>query len=630
MFNRWLGLLLSTVLCFLLCPRNSHAIPGRKSIQLVVRGDEHPPEVLKQRNGMPARLDIRTTSHDPYNLLNHFDGPFYDKSTRRVSTAYVSTTISVTHAHSIGNLNKGFLYLIQATPNFIDATRLNPEELEVAALGGVLWGQIRGWIPPGVKLANGIGPEQLARHERFVENGEYDGRFDGLVASEAQMRLFGEPKRLSDGTWTTEESSDGESTEKIASGFMDRVGEVVGWKGKFPLMKHVEDEPTTLEKGVSKAASQQPAELVVFHGDYLWPEEVKKQGGFLPPVTTPPGPTYAIVGMDSDQKADEVKWSSLTVSTTLEFGKAAKEAEAEAEAEVEEEAEAPHHSQGVVYVVKTTPNMARVEGEAPGQLYAVGGIRWEQVMGWIQLPKGVEMPKLKSADRGKFRHDLKRVFKGELRDTVFEPNKDYHDKFDKLAASQQTINMADPAGTEEMLRDFMKRNGAAVGFDGNFPLLPPGNRITKEASLNNKQRKAVQQPHHEQPPDFASRAWQILKQSAWLTIPLVAGLALIPGLDIVGIPLALGEVAAGETEALVAVEEGAAVKMEAEAVVDEAKGLVQEAREFRKGLGGARAAEAGSDAWVERLLERLDREAVIPEEDPGWLNGVPGRVPVMG
>ncbi|PHH77314.1 putative enterotoxin [Ophiocordyceps camponoti-rufipedis] len=528
----------------------------------------------------------------------------------------------------IGNLNKGYLYLIQATPNFIDSTRLNPDELEVAALGGVLWGQIRGWIPPGVKLPGETRPAQLAGHERFVVNEDYDARFNGLAASKAQMRLFGEPKRLNDGTWTTEESTDGKSTEKIASEFMDRVGNVVGWKGKFPLMKHVEDNPTTPEKGVSKAASQQPAEMVVFHGDYLWPQEVKKQGGFLPPVTAPPGPAYDIVGMSPDQKAEEVKWSSLTVPTTLDFGHAAKEAEAEA----------PHHSQGVVYVVKTTANMVRVENEAPLQVDAVGGIRWEQVMGWIQLPKGVGMPKLKGSDSGKFRDDLKKVIKGELKNKIFEPNKDYDHKFDRLTASQQTIKMSDPAMAEETLRDFMKRKGAAVGFDGNFPLLPPRNRITKEVSLNNKQRKAVQHPHHKQPSDFASKAWQALKQSAWFTTPLIAGLALIAGLDIVGIPLALGEVAA-ETGAAVAVEEGvgalaveegAAVRMEAEAAADEAKGLVQQAREFGKGVRGGKAAEVGSEAWVKELMNKLDIEAVIPpKEDPGLLKVVPGRVPVM-
>lgn len=288
------------------------------------------------------------------------------------------------------------------------------------------------------------------------------------------------------------------------------------------------DSPPNGDKTTAKPKPQGPV-TTVFYGSFLWPEEAKKQGGFLPPSITPPGPTYDVPGAPGEPDVISTDFATYVMPTFQSLGAAARHASQLASRETGD-------FEGVVYAVHATPNMVSAGNESA----AVGGILWTQVMGWMQVPRAYALPAEdeKPQEKGQLKEKFTKAFT-EKKD-LFTPNKDYDHKFDQLAATAQVPDKMD---TPQDLSGFMNKNGQAVGWKGRFPLIEAARAIDGDASKAAKTNKAVAAPHE---PGVFEKIGDFVKAHpvAVALIPVVVVANLIPG---------LGEVAdAGEVAALTA------------------------------------------------------------------------------
>ncbi|KAF4513216.1 hypothetical protein G6O67_000514 [Ophiocordyceps sinensis] len=264
-------------------------------------------------------------------------------------------------------------------------------------------------------------------------------------------------------------------------------------------------------KGSRGKAATKP---IVFYGDYLWPDEAKKQGGFLPRSTTPPGPTYDVdpPPVQGGEKV-EIDWPTLLVPTYPTLGAAAKHA-------AEVAAKETKGFGGVVYAVHATPNMVSSGNDSA----AVGGILWTQVLGWMQVPEGYSPPRQVTPRRAKLRVHFERAIKES--NELFQQNKDYDAKFDRYNI---TVDVPQQFHTIEDLSAFMKDKGQAVGWRGGFPLFEPPQVIDGAASKAAKTSNAVAAPHE---PGKLDKIGGYVKSHIWAIalLPAVAVLNFIPGL----------------------------------------------------------------------------------------------------
>lgn len=289
-------------------------------------------------------------------------------------------------------------------------------------------------------------------------------------------------------------------------------------------------------KGQIKDTPPPAPAQIVFYGDFLWPAEAKKAGGFLPPLARPPGPKYDVENFIPDP-AVEIDWTTEVLQTHQLFGAAAQDA-------AEKASKATDGFHGIVYAVHTTPNMLLSGMDS----IAIGCIRWSQVLGWIQVPLNYTQPEESPQVRAGLRKNFENAFKDRM--DLFQKNDDYDHKFDKFTASGDIPNFALPQG----LIRFMDKNGKAVGWTGAFPLFEAPERITAHASKEAKASKAVMPPHE---PGFWEKVGHYMRSHvfAMAMLPAVVVANFIPGLG----ELADGaELAALSTEAVEGIELGEA------------------------------------------------------------------------
>ncbi|KAK2590498.1 hypothetical protein QQS21_011814 [Conoideocrella luteorostrata] len=296
--------------------------------------------------------------------------------------------------------------------------------------------------------------------------------------------------------------------------------------------RHHKSKGNDKDKGKKKAPK--PAS-VVFVGDYLWPEEVKKQGGFLPRATTPSGPKYEIAGSNSGKEGDKVEIDLQTylVPAFMTLGSAAHYA-------ADSASKKTAGFSGIVYAIHATPNIINLGNNAA----AVAGIRWSQVLGWMQVPENYSPPEDNPQERAKLKEHFTKAFKTNM--TLFTSNKDYDHKFDRY---KTTVNMQQDISNVNNLEEFMKKNGKAVGWTSGVPLLE-GKAISGEASKAAKNENKVAAPHE-------SSVWDNIKTYAkshavaLALLPAVVALNFIPGL---GEAADAAELAALGTESVEAIE----------------------------------------------------------------------------
>lgn len=373
MSSRWKTSSLLIALCLLLCPSCVHSVPTQPipepPIRYTARGDGQTPEMIKNAGGIPARLDLDTRDFDPFSLERHTDGPYTDTRTGKTSTAWVLTSKELIAANQFAQDNRGYVYLMHATPNFVDVAstlgyvNLAPWEAEVSVLGGILWRQIVGWLPPGHQVPLTTTLEAQRNDPALVKNPDYDVSFDQYTASLKQPQLagFGE----FDIAWFQYydlKPSPFKSARECAFDFMNKNGATVGWRGEFPLFDELEkkDAVVELETGAGQKLPTLSPPKVVFYGDYLWPAEAKQQGGFLTSADisgTRSGIEHTLLGHMFPEDGP-----SLFLSTSMNLGTAAALAAARAE-------NATKGHSGVVYAVHATPNMFGLEPSIVVEVY---------------------------------------------------------------------------------------------------------------------------------------------------------------------------------------------------------------------------------------------------------------------
>lgn len=261
----------------------------------------------------------------------------------------------------------------------------------------------------------------------------------------------------------------------------------------------------------------------VFFGAFHWPEEAKKQGGFLPELTIPPGPAYEVEGEEAKTMLTTIYWSTKVLQTHLLFGAAAKDAAAKA-------SKATKGFHGIVYAVHATPNML-LSGK---DCIAVGGILWSQVIGWVQVPLDYTLPEKDPKERKKLRQHFENAFKE--KNSLFQKNEDYDPKFNDLTTTSKIPDFNLP----QTLIQFMNKNGKEVGWNGGFPLFNT-QRIMGLASKVAKQAKTVAPPHE---PSTWEKVGHFMESH-------VLALALLPAAVVANLIPGLGEVAdAAEIAAL--------------------------------------------------------------------------------
>ncbi|ODA83429.1 hypothetical protein RJ55_01943 [Drechmeria coniospora] len=146
---------------------------------------------------------------------------------------------------------------------------------------------------------------------------------------------------------------------------------------------------------------------------------------------------------------------------------------------------------GWMYRIHATPNMVDLVNSGFKPLFgseaefaALGGIRWDQVEAWLQIPKNVtKASKDGPVFKGITSEELERwetaeAFFKQFPDLKWVDNPDYNPAYSQYRASEGQPQLAGkgenlPPALEQNAVDFMNRVGAAVGWKGKFPLVGP-------------------------------------------------------------------------------------------------------------------------------------------------------------
>ncbi|KAK8914712.1 Heat-labile enterotoxin A chain [Metarhizium anisopliae] len=598
MANRqWHFLSLCTALVLLLFSLGGEAAPLGQVTDYVFRGDDRDPTAIKKTGGFKP---TENTYNDQlaFSLHAHIDHTQGD-------TAYVSTSKSFGVAVQFAT-TEGWVYRVHRLGNMIDtnaALRDPPaaEQQEFAALGGVPYDAIEGWwqVPKTLDVpefsedqAKELDRDYAAKYQNnFIQNPDFNfekykneqvqgpGEDVDVLASMPEE----DPNKWDDTYWEGLRNTDFKTS---ALSFMNKHASSLGWKAnqQFPLAlweegsgeppaKKPKVEETAGPSGQTVPASTAPK--YVFYGDYLWPAEAKRQGGFLTPadslatIRNPPVTAYTL---NTHLNRDKLKLHPETyfVAAHQTFGAAAKEA-------VKKAAKFGGQFDPVVYLVHATPHMFKVGNE----LAVPGGMVWGQVRGWTQVPRDYALPEKTPKTKQELHEHFEKAYKAKPK-VVFQKNPDYDSKFDQYTATEkEQPQLVGSRKASRELTNFMKEHGSAVGFQDKFPLFTAPKVITGEASAAAKNVEPA--PHEEE--GVLEQVWDFVKAHAVAIalLPAVAALNLIPGVGEVADAFefaALSTEAAEGTglvlEGTTALEEGAVIGEEGTVAVEEGTTTVEE------------------------------------------------------
>ncbi|PHH61272.1 putative enterotoxin [Ophiocordyceps australis] len=241
----------STALLWSLCFTPTHCGPPsqQRPPAEVWRGDKASPADIRSRGGF---LPQNPTMQDDgaFSIFRHMGGESKVGAPSR-NSPYVPSSIRQDVAETFVRDKNGYIYKIHATPNFIDIWHtltgefyLERYEREYAALGGIRWDQIMGWI----HLPNGNTTPQ--KNRKFTANPEYNHKYDEYCSSGGQPQLAGFPPRHE--AWSLEmfkKFKGQKSLGQYAMDFMAENGAIVGWRGHAPLFYM----PVRAKQGVAEA-----------------------------------------------------------------------------------------------------------------------------------------------------------------------------------------------------------------------------------------------------------------------------------------------------------------------------------------------------------------------------------------
>lgn len=220
---------------------------------------------------------------------------------------------------------------------------------------------------------------------------------------------------------------------------------------------------------------------IVYRGEPTKPTDLKRQGGILPRMNPPPRDSFRLSSHVSGTQFPYGKRISAYVSTTddplvtLWFLKDGAE---------------PGAKESFIYHIHATPNMVDVKSSLgngydipeESEFAALGGIRWDQIIGWTAVP-------IDLSDRALVEFAVDPL-KGFVR------NPDYNPKYDKYTTSgaQPSLDWKNDVASQgktayNYATEFMDLVGEAVGWTGSFPLFTAPDHAEHQAAL----RKAIEQ-----------------------------------------------------------------------------------------------------------------------------------------
>ncbi|EFY93834.1 Heat Labile Enterotoxin Type Iib [Metarhizium acridum CQMa 102] len=229
--------------------------------EFVFRGESVSWDEAKKRGGFFPR-----TSYESPGAYELWPVQLQRERGATIDTAYVSTSYYFEVARSYPSRNNRFVYRIRGTPNFVDMPRslgqhIVVDEVEFAALGGISWKQVHGWIDSAdirddtiVDELSNTRFDRLQKEGKYVLNPDYDPAFDAFRAGGGAPQLVGFPEGHPARNQEPWKAFQDKSAKEYAIEFMDENGKGLGWRGQFPLLKPAEgtseiDKPTGEKPG---------------------------------------------------------------------------------------------------------------------------------------------------------------------------------------------------------------------------------------------------------------------------------------------------------------------------------------------------------------------------------------------
>ncbi|PHH66874.1 putative enterotoxin [Ophiocordyceps australis] len=220
---------------------------------------------------------------------------------------------------------------------------------------------------------------------------------------------------------------------------------------------------------------------IVYRGDTRSPEQLRQLGGFPTEFEGPlRNESYSLIAHHEAQGEGE-KFQSAYTSTARLFGSTVYFATDAGKQD------------GWVYKIHATPNMIDMNDSGFLQKYAresefsaMGGVRWDQIQGWVPMPrKAYPAARILQIQEETARLRLETLaseaadvgIKNATWPRTWIDNVEYNQKYEQYNASKGQPQLAGDAANlekhgdktlEEHARDFMRQNGAAVGWDERY------------------------------------------------------------------------------------------------------------------------------------------------------------------
>ncbi|KAM3443962.1 hypothetical protein NHJ13734_001686 [Beauveria thailandica] len=224
---------------------------------------------------------------------------------------------------------------------------------------------------------------------------------------------------------------------------------------------------TGLEHYTSSRKRQEALPSVLYRGSGSSPEDVKSRGGFVPRQEGGPLKNETFGLQSHHWGLSRTAYTSTTRSFGVGLGYSIRDQEA-----------------GWIYKIHPTPNMIDLDASgiklqytAEEEFSALGGIRYDQIEAWMPMSKSDLKEEFTKAHIYEY-HDFE-TFSAKYPGKKWTANPDYDHKYDSLAASPGQPQLAGNSANlkkynnntlEGYAIEFMQKNGAAVGWDGKFPL----------------------------------------------------------------------------------------------------------------------------------------------------------------
>ncbi|PFH60437.1 putative enterotoxin [Ophiocordyceps unilateralis] len=386
----------------------------------------------------------------------------------------------------------------------------HPAEPEWVAVGMIPWDQVMGWYEVTLNTLSTVFDTGMTikKNAPFNVNPKYNGAvYNSQEGGDPQPQLAAFPADSPAWKFEPWRSSRGKSISELLGNYVwHRVcgKDYNCYRQRRPLLRSSSVVPRSdgIESPQQDVAVRGNPPRVVFIGHYLWPEEVKKQRGFLTAAdrvfrdrAAPPEAYTLQHHLDVYNK----QRSTFFLQASENFGTAAEWASESAKSHTP-------GFEGVVYAVHATPNMIDIgltRGHHYGdvnpmkQRFAIaGGIKWSQVLGWVQVPQNfTKIPASEIGSRDDIRAHFEKAFKEEF--ALFEPNPDYDKKrFDHFAANDKAQKqLLTPSEPQKALTEFMDQFATPLGWTGKFPLFNSPHIGSANASREAKAAGKVAKPH---------------------------------------------------------------------------------------------------------------------------------------